>query len=130
MMKLLYASRHVKVTSNTMAIITNATTAMIPTYSSSSRCMIVHGYATTTCSYMSSTASTEKPIFSSNHKHYPIPNAMGSVIYTETDEAPALATYSLYPVVSKVNSFWLFHTRIKVSKLTKILFLFISHENS
>jgi hypothetical protein len=39
----------------------------------------------------------------SNHKHFPLTNAQGSVIYTETDEAPALATYSLYPVVSKVR---------------------------
>jgi hypothetical protein len=40
----------------------------------------------------------------SNHKHFPLTHAQGSVIYTETDEAPALATYSLYPVVSKVRS--------------------------
>jgi hypothetical protein len=38
----------------------------------------------------------------SNHAHTPLPNAHGSMIYTETDEAPALATYSLYPVISKV----------------------------
>jgi hypothetical protein len=41
---------------------------------------------------------------SSNHRHTPLPNAKGSIIYTETDEAPALATYSLYPVLSKVGS--------------------------
>jgi hypothetical protein len=41
---------------------------------------------------------------SSNHKHSPLPTAVGSVIYTETDEAPALATYSLYPVVAKVRT--------------------------
>lgn len=51
----------------------------------------------------SATTSEGKPIWSSNHKHFPLPNAQGSVIYTETDEAPALATYSLYPVVSKVR---------------------------
>jgi hypothetical protein len=39
----------------------------------------------------------------SNHPHTPLPNAHGSMIYTETDEAPALATYSLYPVISKVS---------------------------
>lgn len=39
----------------------------------------------------------------SNHKHAPMPEAQGSIIYTETDEAPALATYSLYPVISKVS---------------------------
>jgi hypothetical protein len=38
----------------------------------------------------------------SNHKHKPLVGAQGSVIYTETDEAPALATYSLLPVISKV----------------------------
>lgn len=38
----------------------------------------------------------------SNHKHTPLPGAKNSLIYTETDEAPALATYSLYPVIKKV----------------------------
>ena len=49
------------------------------------------------------TSPDGKPLLSSNHKHFPLPNAKGSVIYTETDEAPALATYSLYPVVAKVR---------------------------
>jgi hypothetical protein len=40
----------------------------------------------------------------SNHRHVPLLNAKGSVLYTETDEAPALATYSLYPIVSKVSN--------------------------
>ena len=40
---------------------------------------------------------------SSNHFHQPLVGAQGSVIYTETDEAPALATYSLYPVIAKVS---------------------------
>jgi hypothetical protein len=54
--------------------------------------------------YMSTTTTTDgKPLWSSHHKHFPLPNAKGTVIYTETDEAPALATYSLYPVVSKVR---------------------------
>ena len=35
--------------------------------------------------------------------HVVLPSAKGKIIYTETDEAPALATYSLYPVVSKVR---------------------------
>ena len=39
----------------------------------------------------------------SNHKHTALPNAAGLIIYTETDEAPALATFSLYPVISKVR---------------------------
>lgn len=42
---------------------------------------------------------------SSNHVHKPLPNAKGTIIYTETDEAPALATYSLYPVIQKVRLF-------------------------
>ncbi|KAL7560569.1 hypothetical protein ACA910_001435 [Epithemia clementina (nom. ined.)] len=39
----------------------------------------------------------------SNHKHEPFPDAKGSILYTETDEAPALATFSLYPVLSKFS---------------------------
>jgi hypothetical protein len=38
----------------------------------------------------------------SNHPHTPLPNATASIVYTETDEAPALATYSLYPYIAKV----------------------------
>lgn len=38
----------------------------------------------------------------SHHHHTPLESAQGSIIYTETDEAPALATYSLLPVISKV----------------------------
>jgi len=40
----------------------------------------------------------------SNHAHTKLPNAQASIIYTETDEAPALATYSLYPVVNKIGA--------------------------
>jgi hypothetical protein len=40
----------------------------------------------------------------SNHRHTPLPNATGSIVYTETDEAPALATYSLYPYIAKVRA--------------------------
>jgi len=40
----------------------------------------------------------------SNHPHTPLANAQASIIYTETDEAPALATYSLYPVVKKIGA--------------------------
>ena len=43
----------------------------------------------------------------SNHPHKPLVGAKGSIIYTETDEAPALATFSLLPVFNKV---------IKISK--------------
>lgn len=40
----------------------------------------------------------------SNHRHHPLASATGSIIYTETDEAPALATYSLYPVIAKFSA--------------------------
>ena len=38
----------------------------------------------------------------SNHPHSKLATAQGSLIYTETDEAPALATYSLLPILKKV----------------------------
>lgn len=41
----------------------------------------------------------------SHHRHVPLTNPDGTIIYTETDEAPALATYSLYPAVAKVSPF-------------------------
>ena len=31
----------------------------------------------------------------------PIPDARGKIIYTETDEAPSLATFSLLPIFKK-----------------------------
>jgi len=40
----------------------------------------------------------------SHHKHVPMPDAKGSIVYTETDEAPALATFSLYPVIAKFSA--------------------------
>lgn len=39
----------------------------------------------------------------SHHRYTPLEGAQGSIVYTETDEAPALATYSLLPVISKVS---------------------------
>ena len=53
------------------------------------------------CSLFSTVPTTPSPP-TSNHRHDPISNPQGSIIYTETDEAPALATFSLYPVISKV----------------------------
>jgi len=44
------------------------------------------------------------PAPTSNHPHTKLPNAAVSIIYTETDEAPALATYSLFPVVNKIGA--------------------------
>jgi len=40
----------------------------------------------------------------SNHPHSKLATAQGSLIYTETDEAPALATYSLLPILKKFGS--------------------------
>mmetsp|Transcript_25237 Transcript_25237/g.69693 ORF Transcript_25237/g.69693 Transcript_25237/m.69693 type:complete len:793 (-) Transcript_25237:114-2492(-) len=47
---------------------------------------------------------TVPPAPTSNHYHTPLPDAQGSIIYTECDEAPALATFSLYPIISKFSS--------------------------
>jgi len=46
--------------------------------------------------------SAEAP--TSNHAHTKLVDAKGSLIYTETDEAPALATFSLLPSLSKFGA--------------------------
>lgn len=51
--------------------------------------------------YFSSVEVPNPP--TSNHPHHDLPNANGSLIYTETDEAPALATFSLLPILTKVR---------------------------
>ena len=51
--------------------------------------------------YFSSVEVPDPP--TSNHPHQNLPTAKGSLIYTETDEAPALATFSLLPILSKVS---------------------------
>ena len=53
-------------------------------------------------SHAFSTLQTPLPP-TSTHEHTPLANANGSLIYTETDEAPALATFSLLPILSKVG---------------------------
>jgi len=54
---------------------------------------------------VSSDADLEIPAApTSNHPHTKLDNAQASIIYTETDEAPALATYSLFPVVNKIGA--------------------------
>jgi len=40
----------------------------------------------------------------SNHPFKKVDGAKGSLIYTETDEAPALATFSLLPILSKFSA--------------------------
>jgi len=40
----------------------------------------------------------------SNHPFHKVEGAKGSLIYTETDEAPALATFSLLPILSKFSA--------------------------
>ena len=52
--------------------------------------------------YFSSVEVPNPP--TSNHPHHDLPNANGSLIYTETDEAPALATFSLLPILTKVSA--------------------------
>lgn len=55
------------------------------------------------------------PAPTSNHPHTPLPGATASIVYTETDEAPALATYSLYPYIAKVSFlsiFLVYHKQI------------------
>ncbi|KAL7456249.1 hypothetical protein ACHAWC_007766 [Mediolabrus comicus] len=51
---------------------------------------------------MSDLALPEPP--TSNHPHHNLPGAKGQLIYTETDEAPALATFSLLPVLTKFGA--------------------------
>ncbi|KAL3898149.1 MAG: hypothetical protein SGARI_006745, partial [Bacillariaceae sp.] len=51
-----------------------------------------------------SDAADVPPPPTSQHPHKALPNAQGRIIYTETDEAPALATYSLYPAVNKIGA--------------------------
>jgi len=53
----------------------------------------------TSARFMSSVSVPDAP--TSNHPHTPLENASASIVYTETDEAPALATYSLYPYIAK-----------------------------
>jgi isocitrate dehydrogenase len=51
---------------------------------------------------MSDLALPEPP--TSNHPHHNLSGAKGQLIYTETDEAPALATFSLLPVLTKFGA--------------------------
>lgn len=53
--------------------------------------------------YLATTMDIPSPP-TSHHPHQPIPGAKGTIIYTETDEAPALATYSLLPILAKVRT--------------------------
>lgn len=50
-----------------------------------------------------STISVPSPP-TSNHPHKVLPNAKGKLIYSETDEAPSLATYSLLPILTKFGA--------------------------
>ena len=70
--------------------------------SSFARSAAAVGSGASSASWFSSDVSLPKPP-TSNHEHTPLAGAQGSIIYTETDEAPALATYSLYPVIKKVR---------------------------
>jgi len=58
-------------------------------------------YKTTSCSrFLSSVPDAP----TSNHEYEPLQGAKGRLIYTETDEAPALATFSLLPSLRKFGA--------------------------
>jgi isocitrate dehydrogenase len=63
-----------------------------------------HLFAASSLPQWFSTAMEIPPPPTSNHPHKSLPGAKGMIIYTETDEAPALATYSLFPVLSKFGA--------------------------
>ena len=71
--------------------------------------------------WLSTSSVSVPPPPTSNHPHHKLEGAEGMIIYTETDEAPALATYSLYPVIAKVRLLRLTLTFLKC--LTYIRFL-------
>jgi len=93
---------------------TFASQRFIPTISTS-RTFLTAATSATEASYSISPILNKKPtIFfstdlsvaapTSNHPYTPQPGAKGSIIYTETDEAPALATYSFLPVLTKFGA--------------------------
>jgi len=59
-------------------------------------------HSITSCAFSSNVSLPAAP--TSSHPFDPLPNANGSLIYTETDEAPALATFSLLPILTKFGS--------------------------
>jgi hypothetical protein len=71
-----------------------------PVYDDSTSLHMQKAWMSTSTS--SSVVSVPRPP-TSNHPHHKLEGAEGMIIYTETDEAPALATYSLYPVIAKVR---------------------------
>jgi len=92
-----------------------------------------HAYATRSVMKRSFSATSADsleipPAPTSNHPHTKLPNAQASIIYTETDEAPALATYSLFPVVKKIGA--LAHIDVipcDISVSGRVLALFPEH---
>jgi len=60
------------------------------------------GFSSNAARYFSSVDVPDAP--TSNHPHHDLPSANGSLIYTETDEAPALATFSLLPILTKFGA--------------------------
>jgi hypothetical protein len=63
---------------------------------------VQRGHSITSSRFLSAVVAVPEPP-TSHHIHRPLAGAKGSIIYTETDEAPALATYSLLPVIAKVR---------------------------
>ena len=73
-----------------------------------------------TRTFSSTSVATPHPPTSS-HEHIPLTNAKSSLIYTETDEAPALATFSLLPILSKVSLWELPNLEIEGEKTNPVL---------
>lgn len=66
--------------------------------------LLQHNHRPLLCNNRLFSVNTRTAAPSSNHIHNKLENAKGSIIYTETDEAPALATFSLLPSLSKFGS--------------------------
>ena len=112
--------------STSSAMTRNVVTRVIPGVGvSSAFARSAVGASSSSASWFSADVSLPKPP-TSNHEHTPLAGAQGSIIYTETDEAPALATYSLYPVIKKVRTrSWRERKRLK--KIGRNFFFLLDH---
>lgn len=101
----MFRSSTVLLATRSSALARHSATAVAPTRR---RCAFVLGHSDPPTRlagqprFLSSIDSPLPP--TSNHRHQPLEHARGSILYTETDEAPALATFSLYPVISKFSA--------------------------
>ena len=94
--------------SNTLAFVSsrssNVVNRRVPTSSVHHPALLRHLRCMSSSTASSGGGVEIPPAPTSSHPHHKLPGAKGSIIYTETDEAPALATYSLYPAVGKLAS--------------------------